>query len=86
MVRNLPAMQDTQADPWIRKIPWRREWKPTPVSLPGESHGLKGMAGCSPWGRMQEEIMEAYKMGNQANWWYDSVQVQRAENLGRGKL
>ena len=26
-------------DPWVRKIPWRRAWQPTPVFLPGESHG-----------------------------------------------
>ena len=26
-------------DPWSRKIPWRREWQPIPVFLPGESHG-----------------------------------------------
>jgi len=26
-------------DPWIRKIPWRREWLPTPLFLPGGSHG-----------------------------------------------
>ena len=26
--------------PWVRKIPWRRKWQPTPVFLPGESHGL----------------------------------------------
>ena len=26
-------------DPWVRKIPWRREWLPTPVFLPGEFHG-----------------------------------------------
>jgi len=26
-------------DPWVRKIPWRRAWQRTPVSLPGESHG-----------------------------------------------
>ena len=25
--------------PWVRKIPWRRAWQPTPVFLPGESHG-----------------------------------------------
>ena len=28
-------------DPWVRKIPWRREWQPTSVVLPGESHGHK---------------------------------------------
>ena len=26
-------------NPWVRKIPWRREWQPTPVFLPGEFHG-----------------------------------------------
>ena len=36
MVRNLSAMQEF--NPWVRKIPWRREWLPNPVFLPGESH------------------------------------------------
>ena len=35
-------------DPWIRKIPWRRAWHPTPVFLPGESHGQRSLAGYSP--------------------------------------
>ena len=30
---------------------WRREWQPTPVFLPGESHGQRSLVGCSPWGR-----------------------------------
>ena len=38
-------------DPWVRKIPWRRAWQPTPVFLPGESHGQRSLAGYSPWGR-----------------------------------
>ena len=33
-------------DPWVRKIPWRRAWHPTPVFLPGESHGQRGLVGC----------------------------------------
>ena len=33
--------------PLIRKIPWRREWLPTPVFLPGESHGQRSLMGCS---------------------------------------
>ena len=36
--------------PWIRKISWREAWQPTPVLLPGESHGQKSLAGYSPWG------------------------------------
>ena len=33
--------------PWVRKIPWRREWLPTPVFLPGESHGQRMSMGWS---------------------------------------
>ena len=40
----------TQFNPWVRKIPWRRAWQPTPVLLPGKSHGQRSMAGYSPWG------------------------------------
>ena len=30
---------------------WRRQWHPTPVLLPGISHGWRSLVGCSPWGR-----------------------------------
>ena len=30
---------------------WRRKWQPTPVFLPGKSHGQRSLVGCSPWGR-----------------------------------
>ena len=36
-------------DPWIRKIPWKRAWQPTPVFLPGEFHGRRSLVGYSPW-------------------------------------
>ena len=35
-------------NPWVRRMPWRRKWQPTPVSLPGKSHGQKSLASCSP--------------------------------------
>ena len=37
-------------DPWVRKIPWKRKWQPTPVFLPGEFHGQRSLVGYSPWG------------------------------------
>ena len=37
-------------DPWVGKIPWRREQLPTPVFWPGELHGQRSLAGYSPWG------------------------------------
>ena len=47
-VKNLPAMQETGFDPWVGKIPWRREWQPTTVFLPGEFHGQRSLVGHSP--------------------------------------
>ena len=37
-------------DPCVGKIPWRRKWQPTPVFLPGESHGQRSLESYSPWG------------------------------------
>ena len=38
-------------DPWIWKIPWRRKWQPTPIFLPGKSHGPRSLAGYGSWGQ-----------------------------------
>ena len=37
-------------DPWVRKIPWKRECQPIPVFLPGKSHRQRSLVGYSPWG------------------------------------
>ena len=50
IVKNLPGMHETQVDLWVRKIPWRMRWQPTPVFLPEKSHGQRSLAGYSPWG------------------------------------
>ena len=46
-------------DPWVRKIPWRRAWQPTPVFFPGESHGQRSLVGYSPEGRKESDMTEA---------------------------
>ena len=38
---------------------WRRQWHPTPVLLPGESHGQRSLVGCRPWGRTKSDTTEA---------------------------
>ena len=38
-------------DPWVGKILQGRKWQPTPVFLPGKSHGQRSLIGYSPWGR-----------------------------------
>ena len=38
---------------------WRRQWQPTPVLLPGKSHGRRSLAGCSPWGHKESDTTES---------------------------
>ena len=58
MVKFPPAMQETQVRSWVGKIPWRREWLLTPVSLPGETEGQRSLVGYSPWGRKESDTAE----------------------------
>ena len=45
-------------DLWVGKIPWRTKWQPTPVLLPGKSHGQRSPVGYSPWGRQESDTTE----------------------------
>ena len=49
MVKKLPAMQETE-------IPWRREWQPTPVFMPGEYYGQRSLAGYIPWSHKELDM------------------------------
>ena len=44
--------------PGSGRFPWRRKWQPTPVLLPGESHGGRSLVGCSPWGLKELDMTE----------------------------
>ena len=59
-VKNLPAMRETLGslwfDPWVRKIPWRRQ--PTLILLPEKFHGQSSLAGYSPWDRKESGTAE----------------------------
>ena len=39
---------------------WRRQWHPTPVLLPGKTHGQRSLVGCSPWGREEQDTTERF--------------------------
>ena len=41
--------------PWVGKVPWRRKRQPTPVFLPGDSHGQRSLVGNSPWGQRESD-------------------------------
>ena len=80
MVKNLPAIGRPRFDPWVRKSPWRREWLPTPVFLPGEFHRQRSLAGCSPWGRKELDMTERLTLrfcsafrAPSGNWDADSI-------------
>ena len=49
MLANVGDITDAGSIPWVGKIPWRKKWQPTPVFLPGESHGQRSLVGYSPW-------------------------------------
>ena len=58
MLKNLPAMLETQVWSQVRKIPWRRKWQPTVAFLPGKFHGQRNLAGYSPWGHKELDTTE----------------------------
>ena len=62
VVKNLFANAGDSGDagfnPWVRKMPWRRKWQPTPVFLPGKSQGERSLMGYSPWGRKESDKTE----------------------------
>ena len=51
-----------QQGKWVNRIIYcklgRRRWHPTPVLLPGKSHGQRSLVGCSPWGRWESDTTE----------------------------
>ena len=62
VVKNPPANVGTIKRPfdlWVRKIPWKRAWQPTPVFLPGKSHGQRSLMGYSPWSCKDSDTIEA---------------------------
>ena len=62
MVRNLPSAagdaRDMDLGPWVRKIPWKRKWQPTPEFLPGKPHGQRSLVSYSPWGHRGSDTTE----------------------------
>ena len=61
MIKNLPAMQETQGSiAELGKIPWRRKWQLTPGFLPGEFHGQRSLTGYSPWGCKESNTTDTF--------------------------
>ena len=56
-------------DPWVRRIPWRRAWQPTPVFLPGEPHGQRSLVGYSPWIHQESDMTEHTHTSDSRHLW-----------------
>ena len=52
-------------DSWVRKIPWRRKWQPTPVFLPGKSHGQRSLAGSGRWDGKESDTTDTHNQERQ---------------------
>ncbi|CAM9426338.1 unnamed protein product [Rangifer tarandus platyrhynchus] len=61
-VKNLPTNASRCSrcgfNPWVRKMPWAREWQPTPVFWPGKSYRQRSLGGYSQWGHKQSDTTE----------------------------
>ena len=79
-----------QFDPWVRKIPWRREWLHTPVFLPGESPGQRSLAGYSPQLckelDMTEMTQHTHMLNNRFSIQTKELYTGRKSHLGLSKL
>ena len=95
VVKNLPAMQRPGLDPWVGKIPWRKEWQATPVFLgfPGGSDGKESVCNAETWVRSLgwEDPLEkgmathssilAWRISmDRGAWWLQSMGSQRVRH------
>jgi len=58
MVKNLLKCRRPRLDPWVEKIPWKTDWLPTPVFLPGEFHGQRSLVFHSLWSCKESDMTE----------------------------
>ena len=67
-------------DPWVGKIPWRREWLTTPVFCPGEFHGERSLGGYSSWGCKELDTSKQLSL-SLFKWLHDSQLYRYAKSI-----
>ena len=73
-LRQCRRLKKHRLNPWVRKIPWRRKWQPTPVFLPGKFLGQRSLVGYSPWDCRESDTTERLNHNNKESgsllaWW-----------------
>ena len=75
---------------YLAKLFWRRRWHPTPVLLPGKSHGRRSLVGCSPWRRwVGHDWATSLSLFTFMHWrrkWQPAPVFLPGESQGRGSL
>ena len=76
---------------YLMQLNQRRQWHPTPVHLPGKSHGWRSLVGCSPWGRKESDMTERlhFHFSLFMHWrrkWQPTPVFLPGESQGRGSL
>ena len=80
VVNNLPANAGDSFYPWVRKIPWRKKWRSTPVFLPGKYYGQRSLVGCSPRGCKGSDTTEWLTL---ALFHFTTQRAQMLWNMGK---
>ena len=80
-----PAHAGDTEDPWVKQIPWKRAWQPTPVFLPGESQGWRSLVGYSPQGTNSVNLPILGLNCLFTYWFMWVLYIVRLLNLGYGK-
>ena len=74
----------------ISSMHWRRRWHPTPVLLPGKSHGWRSLVGCSPWGGEESDMtslsLSIFTFMHWRQKWPPTPVFLPGESQGRGSL
>ena len=79
-------------NPWVGNIPWRRQWKPTPVFLNGKSHGQRSLVDYSTWGHKELDTNEWLSHKRQTGWmdiqirWIYMLSVQFSRSVVSNSL
>ena len=75
---------------WVRKIPWRRKWQPTPVFFPGKSHGQRSLESYCLWGCKKLDMTEHHHQLQIPNWkkyhTLNSNMIQTHTNMENQKI
>ena len=74
MVKCLPIMLETQVPSMGQEDPLEKEIQPTPVLLPGKSHGGGSLVGYSPWDRKESDMIEQLHSLTLYNWHFRKIQ------------